>query len=170
MYHHQGFEDCVVLNELMNQYGDDHLDRVLPAFTEYRHVDAHAICDLAMYNFIEMRDLVNQWSFLMRKRFDNVMHWLFPNWWVPLYTSVTFSRMRYHLCIENKKWQDRVYIFALSDKKSLFFNVRFPFLGGAEATVGHRSCGDCNYWCCRVQLPPPLSVLNQIWIKYITNL
>jgi len=56
----------------------------------------------------KMRDLVNQWSFLMRKKFDNVMHWFFPNWWVPLYTSVTFSRMRYHLCIENKKWQDRV--------------------------------------------------------------
>jgi kynurenine 3-monooxygenase len=55
-----------------------------------------------------MRDLVNRFSFLARKRFDNIMHWLFPNWWVPLYTSVTFSRMRYHLCIENKKWQDRV--------------------------------------------------------------
>lgn len=55
-----------------------------------------------------MRDLVNQWSFLVRKKFDNVLHKLFPNMWVPLYTSVTFSRMRYHACIRNKKWQDRV--------------------------------------------------------------
>ncbi|XP_057365816.1 kynurenine 3-monooxygenase-like [Daphnia carinata] len=103
-----GFEDCLVFNEFLNQYGDHNLEKVLPAYTEYRHVDAHAICDLALYNFIEMRDLVNRFSFLVRKRFDTVMHWLFPNWWVPLYTSVTFSRMRYHLCIENKKWQDRV--------------------------------------------------------------
>ena len=131
----QGFEDCLVFNEFLNQLGDHNLEKVLPAYTEYRHVDAHAICDLALYNFIEvcnlipvlkwlsrlkrkrifynfygvqMRDLVNRFSFLARKRFDNTMHWLFPNWWVPLYTSVTFSRMRYHLCIENKKWQDRV--------------------------------------------------------------
>ncbi|XP_046652495.1 kynurenine 3-monooxygenase-like [Daphnia pulicaria] len=102
-----GFEDCLVLNEFLNQLGDHNLEKVLPAYTEHRHVDAHAICDLALYNFIEMRDLVNRFSFLARKRFDNTMHWLFPNWWVPLYTSVTFSRMRYHLCIENKKWQDR---------------------------------------------------------------
>lgn len=103
-----GFEDCIVLNEFLNMYGDDHLEKVLPAFTEHRHVDAHAICDLAMYNYIEMRDLVNQWSFLVRKKFDSTIHWLFPSWWVPLYTSVTFTRMRYHLCIENKKWQDRL--------------------------------------------------------------
>jgi len=55
-----------------------------------------------------MRDLVNHWTFALRKRFDDAMHWLRPNWWVPLYTSVTFSRMRYHLCIKNKEWQDRV--------------------------------------------------------------
>ena len=55
-----------------------------------------------------MRDLVNQWSFLLRKRFDTAMHSLFPDWWIPLYTSVTFSRMRYHHCILNKKWQDQV--------------------------------------------------------------
>ena len=29
-----------------------------------------------------------------------------PQRWVPLYTSVTFSRMRYSHCISNKKWQD----------------------------------------------------------------
>ena len=123
----KGFEDCVIFNEFMDRYGDLNLERILPAFTEYRHIDAHSICDLALYNFIEvinflvvtssltaialecqMRDLVNRWSFLIRKKFDNTLHWLFPSWWVPLYTSVTFSRMRYHLCIENKKWQDRV--------------------------------------------------------------
>jgi kynurenine 3-monooxygenase len=30
------------------------LEKVLPAYTEHRHVDAHAICDLALYNFIEV--------------------------------------------------------------------------------------------------------------------
>ena len=54
-----------------------------------------------------MRDLVNHWSFLVRKRFDNVLHLLLPDRWIPLYTTVTFSRMRYHQCVANKQWQDR---------------------------------------------------------------
>ena len=31
------------------------LDRVLPEYTELRNPDAEAICDLAMYNYIEVR-------------------------------------------------------------------------------------------------------------------
>lgn len=31
-----------------------------------------------------------------------------PNYWVPLYNSVSFSRMPYKKCIENRKWQDKV--------------------------------------------------------------
>lgn len=50
----KGFEDCLVFNELLNQFGDHDLEKVLSAYTEYRHVDAHAICDLALYNFIEV--------------------------------------------------------------------------------------------------------------------
>lgn len=53
-FFHKGFEDCVIFNEFMDRYGDENLDKILPAFTEYRHVDAHAICDLALYNFIEV--------------------------------------------------------------------------------------------------------------------
>ena len=84
----------------------------------------------------QMRDLVNRFSFLARKRFDNTLHWLFPNWWVPLYTSVTFSRMRYHLCIENKKWQDRVRIeilfYIASDDNKLDFRLFANFCGVLE--------------------------------------
>ena len=84
----------------------------------------------------QMRDLVNRFSFLARKRFDNTLHWLFPNWWVPLYTSVTFSRMRYHLCIENKKWQDRVRIeilfYIASDDNKLDFRLFANFYGVLE--------------------------------------
>ena len=37
---------------------------------------------------------------------DNLLFWMFPKRWVPLYTSVTFSRMRYNHCVANRKWQD----------------------------------------------------------------
>ena len=55
-----------------------------------------------------MRDLTARLSFLIRKKLDNFLYWVFPRKWVPLYTSVTFTRMRYHHCISNKKWQDEV--------------------------------------------------------------
>ena len=59
-----------------------------------------------MYNYVEMRDLVAKRSFLMRKKLDNLLYWLMPSVWIPLYTSVTFSRNRYSKCISNKRWQD----------------------------------------------------------------
>lgn len=29
-----------------------------------------------------------------------------PNFWVPLYNSVSFTHMPYKKCVENRKWQD----------------------------------------------------------------
>jgi len=99
-----GMEDCLVLNDKIDS--NSSLKVALEEYSKHRNPDAEAMCDLAMYNYIEMRDLVNKKSFLLRKKLDNLLHWMLPDWWVPLYTSVTFSRMRYHECIENRRWQD----------------------------------------------------------------
>jgi len=99
-----GMEDCLVLNSQIDEHSD--LRTALEEYSRIRNPDAEAMCDLAMYNYVEMRDLVNKKSFLVRKKLDNMLHWMFPSYWVPLYTSVTFSRMRYHKCIENRRWQD----------------------------------------------------------------
>lgn len=102
-----GMEDCLVLEDALEKYPIN-LEKSLDEFSKNRNPDAEAMCDLAMYNYIEMRDLVNKKSFLVRKKLDNLLHWLLPNFWVPLYTSVTFSRMRYHHCVSNREWQDSV--------------------------------------------------------------
>ncbi|XP_054266650.1 kynurenine 3-monooxygenase [Macrosteles quadrilineatus] len=102
-----GFEDCKLLDKVLSDCGWD-LTSALPQFSSLRSKDAQAICDLAMYNYIEMRDLVNRNSFLWRKRLDNVLYWLFPSTWVPLYNSVTFSEMSYSKCAKNKQWQDKI--------------------------------------------------------------
>ncbi|KAF4523013.1 hypothetical protein B566_EDAN007443 [Ephemera danica] len=102
-----GFEDCTLLDEMMMKHHFD-LDSALKEFSILRNPDAEAICDLAMYNYVEMRDLVNHRSFILRKKLDTFLHWLAPNFWIPLYTSVTFSHMRYSDCIKNRKWQDKV--------------------------------------------------------------
>ncbi|XP_023288066.1 kynurenine 3-monooxygenase isoform X2 [Orussus abietinus] len=102
-----GFEDVLILDELMERYNSD-LSKVLPAFSKIRCDDAHAICDLAMYNYIEMRDLVRKRSFLFRKYLDTILQKLFPKTWIPLYSTVHFTRMEFCKCISNKAWQDKI--------------------------------------------------------------
>ncbi|PSN36199.1 Kynurenine 3-monooxygenase [Blattella germanica] len=103
----KGFEDCRLLDKLMAKHNYN-LQVVLEEFSNLRNEDAEAICDLAMYNYLEMRDLVNRKSFLLRKKVDNILFWLLPNVWVPLYLSVAFTNMGYKKCMDNKHWQDRV--------------------------------------------------------------
>lgn len=102
-----GFEDVLLLDELMQRYDSD-LSKVLPMFTEVRCDDAHAICDLAMYNYLEMRDLVARKSFMLRKSLDTLLYKYFPNKWMPLYDTVHFSRMGFRMCMKNKAWQDKI--------------------------------------------------------------
>ncbi|XP_045185472.2 kynurenine 3-monooxygenase-like [Mercenaria mercenaria] len=102
-----GFEDCIVFADLLDKHEGD-FAATLSEFTSYRSIDAKAMCDLAFYNYIEMRQSVNSRLFLLRKKVDNFLFWLFPNTWIPLYTTVSFSRKRYHECIKNKEWQDKV--------------------------------------------------------------
>ncbi|VDK52933.1 unnamed protein product [Anisakis simplex] len=103
-----GFEDCLVLSEVLDQIGDKDIAGVLKHYSAKRVKDAHAINDLAMYNYCELRDLVNHASFKLRRKFDLFLNRIFPRIWIPLYGMVTFSRIRYHEVIERKKRQDRV--------------------------------------------------------------
>ena len=84
-----GFEDCRVLNELLTAHNEDWL----AAMQEFQHVrkpDADAVAQLALDNFIEMRDLVGDEDFLFRKKIEAKLHELYPDRWVPLYSMVTF--------------------------------------------------------------------------------
>lgn len=100
-----GFEDCIVLEELLSRNEND-LSSALEKYTAERVDNCHTIIDLAMYNYIEMRDLVNTKSFLLRKYFDNAMFSWFPRFWIPLYTMVTFTRIPYKRCMDDRHWQD----------------------------------------------------------------
>ncbi|KAG7250294.1 hypothetical protein CRUP_005810, partial [Coryphaenoides rupestris] len=103
-----GFEDCIVFDEIMDQLNED-FSAVLPEYSRVRLPDAHAIADLAMYNYVEMRAHVNSKWFLFRKKVDNFLHFLLPKTIVPLYTmaSVTFTRIRYHEASQRWQWQNK---------------------------------------------------------------
>jgi len=61
-----------------------------------------------MYNYREMSHYVTQRSFLWRKKIDNYLYRLIPNWWIPLYTMVTFTRIPYSRCYELYCRQNRI--------------------------------------------------------------
>ena len=86
-----GMEDVVVLDEMMTKHPSDRL-AAFDAYSAHRNPDAEAMCDLAMYNYVEMRDLVARPSFLLRKKLDNLLHWMMPEVWIPLYTRFIFER------------------------------------------------------------------------------
>lgn len=110
-----GFEDCLVLDELLDNNTSpgqpltrDQINRALMEYNHRRCANGHSMCDLAMYNYIEMRDLVNTWSFKLRKHLDNTLYYLFPDVWIPLYTMVTFSRIPVDECVRRRAKQDRI--------------------------------------------------------------
>jgi kynurenine 3-monooxygenase len=90
-----GFEDCRVLNRLLDEHNDD-WDAVLPLYQQLRKPDTDTISRLAHENFVEMRDHVADPDFLLRKKIEARLHELYPNRWIPLYSMVTFhDNIRY---------------------------------------------------------------------------
>jgi kynurenine 3-monooxygenase len=85
-----GFEDCVVLNELIEKHKED-WHKIMPEFQSLRKPDADAIADLAIANFIEMRDKTADPKFLLQKKIEARFSQKYPNKWIPLYSMVTYS-------------------------------------------------------------------------------
>ena len=102
-----GFEDCSVFNEIFEGNNRD-WNKSFKDFSDQRKKDADAISDLALQNFVEMRDLVGDESFLLRKKIEKKIFEKYPNKWVPLYSQVTFSHLPYSEALRNGKVQEKI--------------------------------------------------------------
>ena len=69
---------------------------------------ADAIGELAVANFVEMRDLVGKPEFLLRKKIEGAFATKHPDKWIPLYTMVTFSHIPYNEAQQRGKKQDAI--------------------------------------------------------------
>ncbi|MAT40397.1 MAG: kynurenine 3-monooxygenase [Ectothiorhodospiraceae bacterium] len=101
------FEDCTVLNDLINEHGSDWA-KVFPLFTESRKPNADAIADMALDNFIEMRDKTADEAFLLRKELEKKLEERFPKRFVPKYSMVTFHRIPYAIAQQRGKIQNTI--------------------------------------------------------------
>ncbi|CAI6360244.1 unnamed protein product [Macrosiphum euphorbiae] len=120
-----GFEDCTIFNQLLEEYDHD-LKTVIKTFSLRRIEDAEAISDLAFYNYIEMRDLVARKSFLWRKKLDNILSKWFPQTWIPLHSSVSFTSISYKQCKLDNQWQDQI-LFRMFILFATFFSISLYF-------------------------------------------
>jgi kynurenine 3-monooxygenase len=103
-----GFEDCYILDGLIDKIGTTAWELVFAKFQKVRKPDTDAICQLALENFEEMKNEVADPKFLVRKNIEARLHSLYPKEWVPLYTMVTFSDMPYSEAYAQGKLQEAI--------------------------------------------------------------
>jgi kynurenine 3-monooxygenase len=82
------------LNNLLDS-STDNWTEILTAFQQQRKPNADAIADLALSNFIEMRDLSGRPDFQLRVKIEKRIAALFPNQFITHYSMVTFSDLSY---------------------------------------------------------------------------
>jgi kynurenine 3-monooxygenase len=101
------FEDCTVFLELLDRYGPNWVT-LFRDFELARKHNTDCIADLALENFVEMRDRVADPRFLFRKKVELALEAKYPRRFVPKYAMVTFHRVPYSVALSRGKIQDRV--------------------------------------------------------------
>lgn len=107
-----GFEDCTILDTMYDAYGGD-WSRIISEFSAQRKKDGDAILELALRNFIEMRDLVGDPKFLLRKKIAAHLHERYPEF-LPVYSMVSFSNTPYHVALREDDRQNDLFRTILS--------------------------------------------------------
>jgi len=101
-----GFEDCFVMWELYNKYGN--WKETFQEFQKIRKPDGDALQDLSLDNYYVMRDHVADKNFLLQKKIEAKLHKNYPDKWIPLYSQVSFSTIRYSEAYKNGKKQEKI--------------------------------------------------------------
>ena len=101
------FEDCIVLDECLQDSPQDR-ERAFAEYFHRRKENADALADLAIGNFIEMRDKTASRAFRAKKKLDHLLEGLLPGVYLPLYTMVTFTRMPYATAAKRARFQNGI--------------------------------------------------------------
>ncbi len=89
-----GFEDCTVMAAIMKKHNED-WPKVFEEYQILRKPDGDALQDLSVHNYHVMRDFVADPMFLLQKKIEGRFSSLYPDKWMPLYSQVSFSNIRY---------------------------------------------------------------------------
>ena len=101
------FEDVTALVDLLASHGND-TAAALRAYQAQRIPNANAIADMALHNFIEMRDRTASRAFRIKKRIEHALHAALGDRFIPLYDLVSFTNVPYAQAQARGRSQDRM--------------------------------------------------------------
>ena len=123
------FEDCTYLMDIIDKTrlnpplnegnADLNWKKIFSEFERLRKPDADAIADLAQENFIEMRDLVAQPRYQLKKKIETELYKKFPEKVMPKYSMVTFHRLPYSVALSRGKTQENILNILSENKKDI---------------------------------------------------
>lgn len=120
-FHGQGmncaFEDCVALCEHLER--DPDLASAFAAFAAERQPNALAIQTMALENYVEMRDQVDNAAFLLQRQLEALLAERHPGVFVPRYAMVTFMRVPYAVAFERGRIQREILEAATRNRSEL---------------------------------------------------
>ncbi len=102
-----GFEDCTVLSHLMDRHGEDWAT-ILGEYERLRKCNGDAVAELALMNFVEMRDKVADPHFLERKKIEKILGNRYPKQFTSIYELVSFTHTPYDTVMHCIGAQDRL--------------------------------------------------------------
>ncbi len=102
-----GMEDCTVMWELMQKH-DENWEKVFEEYQILRKPDGDGVQDLSVHNYYVMRDFVGDPQFLLQKKIEAHFSEKHPDKWMPLYSQVTFSNIRYSEAWKTGQKQDAI--------------------------------------------------------------
>jgi len=88
------FQDCSVLNGLIDKYAGD-WQTIFDTFSQIHVPNGQAIANMAIENYIEMRDSVNDDSFKKRRQLEFELEQQFSDKFIPRYSMVSFHQIPY---------------------------------------------------------------------------
>lgn len=135
-FHGQGmncaFEDCAELMRMMDEHHT--WAGLFEAFEQERKPNTDAIAQMALENYVEMRDSVADAGFLLRRELGRLLAERHPDRFMPRYSMVTFTRMPYAQAFARGALQDAL----LRELAAGVTNVDAVDLAHADALVRER--------------------------------
>jgi kynurenine 3-monooxygenase len=104
-----GFEDATTLANIIDKYKGENWTSILDEYAASRIKNGYAVAQLALNNFIEMRDLVADPAFIERKKIEKELGLRYPNEYLSVYEMVSFSHTPYAVALATTEAQHELY-------------------------------------------------------------
>jgi len=109
------FEDVVEFDKFLDTH-EDEWENIFSEFEKSRKKDTDAIADLALDNFVEMRDHIANPIFQEKRKLETLLETRFPNDYASKYSMVTFNEnMAYSDAMTRGRAQDKAILKMIAD-------------------------------------------------------